>query len=168
MLLTMIILRDTNLNSGPRPGAILRGLLVCALFLATISGCNRPEARRRTELKYCFFGGFQDWDMFRQMAREFESTNPDIHVNLLYWPGSNYEAKLQTTMAAGTAPDVMDVQDEPFKAYCKSHQFEDLAPYIAQSPDEYAPDRFFPTALETFQVGGKQYGLSWNGGMLMI
>jgi multiple sugar transport system substrate-binding protein len=106
--------------------------------------------------------------MFRQMAAEFERANPDVKVALLYWPGGNYEAKLQTTVAAGTAPDVMDVQDEPFAAYTKMGQYEDLGPYLRSSGDEYAPDRFYKTALETFQVGGKQYGLPWNGGMLMM
>jgi len=146
-----------------------RTLLVCVLLFGSISGCGRATSGPpRTELRYCFFGGFQDWQMFRQMAAEFERANPDIHVTLLYWPGSNYEAKLQLTMAAGTAPDVIDVQDEPFAAYTKMGQFEDLGPYVKQSGDEYAPNRFFQTSLETFRVGGKQYGLPWNGGMLMI
>src|SRR5262245_37518958 len=47
-------------------------------------------------------------------------------------------------------------------------QFEDLGPYLARAPDEYAPGRFFPTALETFRPGGVQYGLPWNGGQLMM
>jgi ABC-type glycerol-3-phosphate transport system substrate-binding protein len=34
-------------------------------------------------------------------------------------------------MAAGTAPDVIDVQDEPFAAYTKMGQFEDLGPYVS-------------------------------------
>ena len=72
-------------------------------------------------------------------------------------------------MAAGTAPDVIDVQDEPFAAYSKMGQFEDLGPYVRRgTPRSTAPDRFFPTALETFRVNGKQYGLPWNGGQLMI
>jgi multiple sugar transport system substrate-binding protein len=145
------------------------GLLACALFFAAVSGCARSKAAgRRTELRFCFFGGFEDWQMWKQVVREFEAANPDIKVSLLYWPGNNYEAKLQLTMAAGTAPDVIDVQDEPFAAYTHMGQFEDLEPYLKRAADEYAPSRFFPTALETFRIGGKQYGLPWNGGMLMI
>ena len=143
--------------------------LAVGLFLATVCGCARSTfSERRTELRYCFFGGFEDWQLWRKIGAEFEQANPDVRVTLLYWPGSNYEAKLQLTMAAGTAPDVIDVQDEPFAAYTKMGQFEDLGPYLRNSGDEYAPQRFFSTSLEAFQVGGTQYGLPWNGGMLMM
>src|SRR6266511_5953443 len=102
--------------------------------------------------------------MWRTVAAEFEQANPDVAVRLLYWPGSNYEAKLQLTMAAGTAPDVIDVQDEPFAQYVHLGQFEDLGPHVRQAGAEYAGDQFFPTALETFRAEGKHYGLPWSGG----
>jgi multiple sugar transport system substrate-binding protein len=144
-------------------------LLAAGLLPLLLAGCARPaRASQRTEIRYCFFGGFEDWNMWRAAAHEFEQQNPDVAVRLLYWPGSSYEAKLQLTMAAGTAPDVMDVQDEPFANYCQLGQFEDLAPYLSRAREEYAPRRFFPTALETFRVGGIQYGLPWNGGQLML
>lgn len=143
--------------------------MVCCLLLVACSGCSRSGATPgRTELRYCFFGGFEDWQMWRRIVAEFESVNPDIRVTLLYWPGNNYEAKLQLTMAAGTAPDVIDVQDEPFAAYTKMGQFEDLDPYVRRVAGEYASDRYYPTSLETFRIQGKQYALPWNGGQLMI
>lgn len=145
------------------------GLALCGLCLVALAGCSRSAANpRRTEVRYCFFGGFEDWQMWRRMAAEFESANPDIKITLLYWPGNNYEAKLQLTMAAGTAPDVIDVQDEPFAAYTRMGQFEDLGPYIRRVAEQYAPNCYFQTALETFRVDDKQYGLPWNGGQLMI
>src|SRR5690349_21426878 len=101
-----------------------RLLLLAAVLLGSLSllgaGCARSAAApRRTEISYCFFGGFEDWGMWRAIAAEFERAHPEIHVRLLYWPGANYEAKLQLTMAAGTAPDVMDVEDEPFAGQCQ-------------------------------------------------
>jgi multiple sugar transport system substrate-binding protein len=161
--------RTKSLIATSRGGAILCGLLVCGLWLAVVSGCARSvAASRKTEIRACFFGGFEDWKMWQRMAAEFEQTNPDIKVTLLYWPGNNYEAKLQLTMAAGTAPDVIDVQDEPFAAYTKMGQFENLGPYLQRAAAQYAPDRYYPTSLEAFQIHGKQYGLPWNGGQLMM
>jgi multiple sugar transport system substrate-binding protein len=144
-------------------------LLSVGLLPGLVSGCGRrAEATSRTQIRYCFFGGFEDWKMWRQIAAEFEQANPDLTVRLHYWPGNQYEAKLQLTMASGTAPDVIDVQDEPFAAYSKLGQFEDLGPYVRRVRERYAPDKFFPTALDTFRVEGTQYGLPWNGGQLMI
>jgi multiple sugar transport system substrate-binding protein len=144
-------------------------VLLGGVLFVLAGGCARTAAAtRRTEIRYCFFGGFEDWNMWRTVKAEFERANPDLSVRLLYWPGSSYEYKLQLTMAAGTAPDVIDVQDEPFAAYVKMGQFEDLGPYMRRVSSPYSPDRFFPTALETFRVDGVQYGLPWNGGQLMI
>jgi multiple sugar transport system substrate-binding protein len=150
-------------------GAILL-VLVCGALGALASGCARSSAATtgRTEIRYCFTGGFEDWGMWRNIVAEFEQRHPDVTVRLLYWPGTNYQAKMQLTMAAGTAPDVMEVEDEPFAAYAKMKQFEDLGPYIARTASEYTPDRFFPTALETFRADGVQYALPWNGGELML
>lgn len=115
------------------------GLLLAGILLALAAGCARTAAAPgRTEIRYCFFGGFEDWKMWRTIAAEFERANPDVAVRLLYWPGSNYQAKMQLTMAAGTAPDVMDVEDEPFAAYCKMRQFEDLGPYLRRVASQYA------------------------------
>jgi multiple sugar transport system substrate-binding protein len=159
------------MRASPSVWVVLRlgGILVGVLAAALATGCARSAAAgERTEIRYCFFGGFEDWKMWRTIAAEFERANPDVAVRLLYWPGSNYEAKLQLTMAAGTAPDVIDVQDEPFAQYVSLGQFEDLGDYVRRAAPEYDPDRFFSTALETFRVHGRQFGLPWNGGQLMI
>src|SRR5438876_10365431 len=88
-------------------------------LLALTAGCARTAAAPpRTEIRYCFFGGFADWKTWQAIAGAFEQGHPDIHVQLLYWPGSNYEAKLQLTLAAGTAPDVTDVEYAPFAGPC--------------------------------------------------
>ncbi len=150
-----------------RTAALLPLLALVALASATLGGCLRPADSRR-ELRFCFFGGYEEWRLWKGMAAEFEAANPDIRLKLLYWPGANYEDKLKLVMAAGTAPDVMSLQDEPFPAYSKLGQFEDLGPYMARAGDEYAEDRYFETALPTFRWSGKQYAIPWNGGQLMV
>lgn len=132
------------------------------------SGCVRSAADSRTEVRFCFFGAYEEWKLWQKVAREFEAANPDLRMKLLYWPGLNYEDKVKLVMAAGTAPDVLSAQDEPFPAYCRLNQFEDLTPYLARHADEYAPGKYFPTALEAFQYQGKQRALPWNGGQLMV
>jgi ABC-type glycerol-3-phosphate transport system substrate-binding protein len=70
-------------------GAIT-AMLSAVSLLVLGSGCTRSAAAgARTEIRYCFFGGFEDWRMWRTVAAEFERANPDVAVRLLYWPGSN-------------------------------------------------------------------------------
>jgi multiple sugar transport system substrate-binding protein len=145
----------------------LAGLAACLL-----AGCGvsllAAGKDSRTEVRFCFFGGYEDWRLWNRIARDFERENPEIRMKLLYWPGLAYEDKVRLVMAAGTAPDVLDAQDETFPNYCKLEQYEDLTPYLARHAREYTPDQYFPTSLEAFQYQGKQYGLPWNGGELMV
>jgi hypothetical protein len=91
-------MRSALRHSCLKPGAILCGLFVCCVFLAAISGCGRSSSgARRTEIRYCFFGGFQDWDMFRQMAAEFTG-NPSTHRPCITKPASALSAKKPTCM----------------------------------------------------------------------
>jgi len=139
-----------------------------ALTLGLLPGCTRSAADKRTELRFCFFGGYEDWRLWQRIAGGFEAENPDIRLKLLYWPGPNYEDKVRLVMAAGTAPDILSCQDEPFPAYCELNQFEELTRYIQRHPEEYAPDLYYPTALENFRYQGAQRAIPWNGGQLMV
>jgi multiple sugar transport system substrate-binding protein len=151
----------------PRPLPILLGLAI-AVTAGGLSGCARGAADNRTEVRYCFFGNYEEWKLWQRMAREFEALNPHVRMKLLYWPGINYDDKLKLVMAAGTAPDVMSIQDEPFPAYSELRQFEDLTPYLARYASEYRPELYFPTSLESFRYRGTQFCLPWNGGHLMV
>lgn len=138
---------------------------------AALAGCSLAGAAQkdtRTEVRFCFAGGYEEWKLWQRMTKEFEAANPDLRMKLLYWPGPNYEDKLKLVMAAGTAPDILYAQDEPFPNYCRLNQFADLTPYIERVRSEYTPDQFFPTSLEAFQYKGKQRALPWNGGQMMV
>lgn len=144
-------------------------LLLLALLIAVgLTGCGRARAEARTEVRFCFFGGYEEWKLWQRMARAFEAENPDLRMKLLYWPGANYEDKVKLVMAAGTAPDVLSAQDEPLPNYAELGQFEELTPYLKREGSAFRRDRFFPTAFEAFQYRGGQYAVPWNGGQLMV
>lgn len=42
----------------------------------------------------------------KQVLKEFEAANPDIHINVTAYPEDQYGVKLQTAIAAGAAPDL--------------------------------------------------------------
>jgi multiple sugar transport system substrate-binding protein len=146
---------------------LLRAALA-ALAAGVLSGCVRSAAEARTEVRFCFFGGYEEWKLWQRMAKAFEAENPGIRMKLLYWPGANYEDKVKLVMAAGTAPDILSAQDEPLPAYSELNQFEDLTPYLERHRQEYAAENYFPTSLEAFRYKGVQRAIPWNGGQLMV
>src|SRR5438445_12864934 len=147
---------------------VLAGLAALGVIACGVAGCAGSRADGRTEVRFSFWGGYEEWKLWQRMAADFERENPDVRMKLLYWPGPNYEDKVKLVMAAGTAPDLLSAQDETFPAYCELEQYEDLTPFIERYRDEYAAQRYFPTALKAFQYHGKQRGLPWNGGQLMV
>src|SRR5687767_12714275 len=110
-------------------------LFILGMASSGLVGCGRGAPDTRAELRFCFFGGYEEWKLWQRIAKAFESQNTDLRLKLLYWPGLNYEDKVKLVMAAGTAPDVLSLQDEPFPAYSRLRQFEDLSPYLARHPD---------------------------------
>ena len=174
---TLLVLGSTTSRWRAVTGmGSLRCRNLVAVLLCLLLECSRlrrsraargRRRRRGHRDRYCFFGGFEDWNMWHDQGG-VRAGEPGRLGAAPLLAGLQLRGEAAATMAAGTAPDVIDVQDEPFAAYSKMGQFEDLGPYVARTAALYAPERFFHSALETFRVNGIQYGLPWNGGQLMI
>jgi multiple sugar transport system substrate-binding protein len=148
--------------------SVLFVFFVSLWFILPLQGCLTARADTRTEVRFCFFGGYEEWRLWQRIGAAFEAENPDIRMKLLYWPGANYEDKVKLVMAAGTAPDVMSAQDEPLPNYAELGQFEELTPYLKRAGEGWSAEKFFPTAFPAFQYQGGQYAIPWNGGQLMV
>jgi multiple sugar transport system substrate-binding protein len=158
-----------NVPNDVRPKSWWKiGLALMLAVASFLCGCAAERKDSRTEVRFSFFGGYEEWKLWQRMTKAFEAENPDLRMKLLYWPGPNYEDKVRLVMAAGTAPDILDAQDEPFPNYCELDQYEDLTRFIQRSQADYAPEFYFPTSLEAFQYQGRQRALPWNGGQMMV
>ena len=51
-----------------------------------LSGCGKSEADSRTEVRFCFFGGYEEWKLWQRMARAFEKENPELVVASAWKP----------------------------------------------------------------------------------
>ena len=151
---------------GPWRRGIVAGCLAAlsALCLASLGGCVRGQAAE-APLRFSIWGSYDEWRMWQEIVAGFEQRHPQVKVKIDYWPG-NYEHKLKLLMAADRLPDVMEMQDEPFPAYCTRDKFEDLGPYI-QAAGGHRRDEFLPTSMESFQYRGRQLGVPWDGGMVL-
>ncbi|MCP4644381.1 MAG: sugar ABC transporter substrate-binding protein, partial [bacterium] len=149
---------------------IVFALVVCVVVVMTIfrpmpEGADGPGV---AEISFSFWGSYEEWAMWREIADQFHAKNPDVHVKLEYIP-SNYEDKIQLLLAADSAPDVMLIQDEPFPGYANYGKFADLTDW-ARGPD--APvdwdTAFWPTAAESFLYKGRIRGVPVFGGNVLV
>ena len=88
----------------------------------------------------------------------FEKENPNIKVN--YTPGlagSEYNAKLLSSSAAGSLPDVMFVSAESYRAIVSKGALWDITD---QFDENYPLDDFIDSSRQIMEVDGHVYGIS--------
>jgi multiple sugar transport system substrate-binding protein len=86
----------------------------------------------------------------------FEDANPDILVQLEAVAGRDYYTRLLTQIAAGDAPDIMQIGDDAVPMFVDKGSFVPLDDFVAGN---YALDTsiYLPGVLEPGQWDGKQW-----------
>src|SRR6476469_6548254 len=121
---------------SPRPKEdTMKKLLTLALLTAT-------TALAQTTLTYSSFTtDATHLDDMKALIAAFEKENPDVKVNLVTAPFDSYFTKLQTDIAAGSAPDVFDLNYENFVTFASKNALRPLAASLAPA------NTFYPAAL---------------------
>lgn len=85
-------------------------------------------------------------DSIHGWISEFEAANPTVKVNWVDKKGTELPTYYQTQLAAGTAPDVIDIQGALWYQYAGDGILLNLTPYFAKDAEMKA--RFEPNILE--------------------
>ncbi len=134
------------------------------LFADTV----RHHLGRSDHLRISFWGGYHEYEMWKEILAAFEERYPGIQVKPEYIT-DRYDAKIQQQLVSDSAPDVFVFQDEPFPPFCASEKFQDLSDYVNRSGDGIDLDRYWPTAVESFLWEGRPYGIPiWGGDNLIF
>ncbi len=92
-------------------------------------------------------------DDMRALIASFEQANPGIKVNLVTAPFDSYFTKLQTDIAAGSAPDVFELNYENFVSFASRNTLRPIPTSAALGKS------FYPAALNAFKYAGQQQAL---------
>lgn len=82
---------------------------------------------------------------------DFNEIHPDIEVEWIDKKGTEWATFYQTQLAAGTPPDVVNIQGALWAEYAANGQLLDLAPYL-EADEEFA-GRFVEGALDLWTTG---------------
>lgn len=88
---------------------------------------------------------------------KFEELNPDIKVQ--YTPGlagAEYVAKLLSTVAGKSTPDVFFLAAENYRTFANKGVLEEITNKFS---DEFSFDDFLPSVKEIMSIDGKIYGI---------
>ncbi len=91
----------------------MRGKLLRLALLGAGVWFAAPAAYA-ADVTLTFWHNHPEWkDRVQKILDKFEAKNPGIHIQLEEIPGPDYTAKMNTALAAGEAPDIIELQPGP-------------------------------------------------------
>ena len=127
--------------------------LAMVFCLVACGQSNEPaDDSEDVTITYCNFnssGGNEE--TLQKMADAFHEANPNITVEIETIAYDDYFTQMQTRVAGGTAPDCYELNIENFAAYANKGLLAEITGADTSALNE--------TALNAFNVNGKQYGL---------
>src|SRR5690349_19361105 len=137
----------------------MRKLKLSLAALLVAAGTAGPALADPVTITYTTFSAAPNYiSQLEATIAAFEAAHPDIKVNYETQAFDAYFTKLQTSVAAGTAPDAFELNYENFVSYADKGALADLGPLISADTG-FSTAIYNPTALAAFQQDGKQYGL---------
>lgn len=91
-------------------------------------------------------------DLLGDFAEGFKEENPDVNITVTAIPWASAHDKIQTAIAAGTVPDVIQMG---------TTWMADFADAFAPVPENFDLSDFSAGPLEAGQVNGEQLGVPW-------
>ena len=134
-----------------------RSVVVIVIGLITI-GCNRGHETAQgqgdpVEITWMVAVG-PDRTMYEELVARFHEQQDRVRVRFMWVPGSQYQTKLKTLIAAGQPPDVFWTSDA-WMAY-ELPFLADLTPFVQRDAAELDLEDFFPELLKACQYDGRQ------------
>jgi len=118
-------------------------------------------------LTLSFWGSDLDSQVYQQRVDLFTAKNPNITVELIYIP-SDYSQKVQTMIAGGTAPDIIQLAED-VHSYSSKGQIISLNDYIAADNIDLKARYGETGGLTTaYSMNGNLYAMPDRGGALIL
>ncbi|MEA3334415.1 MAG: sugar ABC transporter substrate-binding protein [Chloroflexota bacterium] len=128
---------------------------------------DEPAAEEPTSVLWAFWGSPEEATTHQNVADAFMAENPDIKIDLMVEPWSDYFTKVQTLWASGDSsaiPDVLFLWPTP--RYAADGVLENLDPWIEKSG--YDLGDYWPALLESAMYDGNVFGFPRDIGLEVL
>ncbi len=135
---------------------ILKGILVLTLvFSCTFLALAAEE---KVTLRFAWWGSQSRHDMTLKVIELFEEKYPNIDVQPEFTGWGGYFDRINTQMAGGNLPDVLQHVRKNMSGYIKNQNLLDLTPYVE---DGTLDTSNIPDSLVAMgEINGRQYGMA--------
>lgn len=118
---------------------------------------NTSFSEPKTTLRFACWGGADEVKSMRGYATRFVEKNPEIRLDIGVYPWGQYWAKVQTQMASGLAPDVLQFYSGSFGVWVARDALMPLDDLV--KADGIDLGEFFPVTLENCRWNGRLFAL---------
>lgn len=115
-----------------------------------------PAAGEKADLRMAWWGSDERHEKTQKAIELFESKNPGVTITPEYSGFDGYMDKLNTQIAAGNAPDLIQMGGN-IKEYVDKNALLDLSPYVGST---IKLDDFNQGLVQSATFGGKLYGVT--------
>jgi multiple sugar transport system substrate-binding protein len=123
--------------------------VLATLFLTGLAGCSSADsASSGTNISFAYWGNNEESATLKSMVAAFQTANPGITVQL-NWIQSDYEQKLQTTIAGGKPPTVAEISNTSLAGFASAFRVVNVDPSAFYSPN----------TARSMQIDGKTHAV---------
>jgi multiple sugar transport system substrate-binding protein len=112
-------------------------------------------------LKFSLWGSDAYKAMYEDLAKKYTEKNPNIKVEVMLIPFTEYQQKLSIMSASGDMPDVGWLAERMVPQFVESNQLIDIQSAVT-SDAAYDFNDLIPVTLEQFKKDNKLYGISFS------
>ncbi|MCX7918187.1 MAG: sugar ABC transporter substrate-binding protein [bacterium] len=130
---------------------------VCIVLFLVTCGSNRlSQQEKDSKVIITWMVGVDFYKpMYEELISRFEQLYPNIQVEMMWVPGTQYQTKLKTLIAANQAPDIIYTGDV-WVAYLLPY-LADITDYITRDAGEMDLEDIYPEILHACQWNGRFY-----------
>jgi multiple sugar transport system substrate-binding protein len=134
-------------------GGLLAALVVCGL-----AGCGRKQAdRAEVKLTLGCWEGPEGLASLTKLLDRYKQQHPNVSIEIQQVPGLQYYQRLKIQIAAGVAPDIMQLAYNELPTFAERNALEPLDGLIAR--DHFPISGMFPEVVPALKYKGRCYGL---------
>ena len=144
----------------PRTRARFIGIVAVVGVAATLAACSSSpstdSANQKVTVRVGVWDGGGGLKQDEQLASEYMKSHPNVTVKMESTP-TNYGTKILTELAAGDAPDIMQIGDGDISMFKSKGVLADLTPYIGNKSDGLTMSDYDPALMNIGKIGGHYY-----------
>jgi multiple sugar transport system substrate-binding protein len=142
--------------------AIMLALAACGGGTGTESKDSKgAEAPKNVTLKFTLWGSDVYKAMYEDMAKKYTEKHPNVKVEVMLIPFTEYQQKLSIMSASGEMPDVGWLAERMVPQFIESKQVLDIRDAV-MNDKEFDFNDILPTTLEQFKKDNKLYGIPFS------